>query len=54
MNEILINSIAQRISLGMMTMEQVPPVYREAVQERLDVTEVVSDLNEPEEAGKEE
>lgn len=35
LNVILINSLAVRISIDMMTLEQVPPVYREAVVARL-------------------
>ena len=35
MNNILINSLAVRIKAGLMTLEQVPPVYRDAVSARL-------------------
>ena len=35
LNVILTNSLAVRISIDMMTLEQVPPVYREAVAARL-------------------
>jgi hypothetical protein len=47
MNEILVHSLANRIIAGLMTMEQVPPIYREAVQERLDIKS--EDSPEPEE-----
>lgn len=36
MNVILINSLAVRIKAKMMTIEQVPPVFREAVAKRLE------------------
>ncbi|SFB90977.1 hypothetical protein SAMN04488102_101371 [Alkalibacterium subtropicum] len=39
MNEILINSLAVRIKAGLMTLEQVPPVYRDAVEARLEEIE---------------
>ncbi len=36
MNDILIHALAERIKAGMMTIEQVPTVYREEVQKLID------------------
>lgn len=35
MSDILIRSLVNRIKAGMMTIDQVPPVYREAVEAEL-------------------
>lgn len=36
MNDILINAFVARIKAGMMTLEQVPIPYQEAVEQRLE------------------